>query len=88
MTLLSKNSRFPFYLGKQKTWRIDDREKDLGSGGSQSCTSQRKKKITVKIEFHKPPGRLSDLIAIALDLLSILYRGQGCAHGPQWTAKV
>ena len=46
------------------------------------------KKITVKIEFHKPPGRLSDLIAIALDLLSILYRGQGCAHGPQWTAKV
>ena len=46
------------------------------------------KKITVKIEFHEPPGRLSDLIAISLDLISILYRGQGCAHGPQWTAKV
>ena len=87
MTLLSKNSRFPFYLGKQKTWRIDDREKDLGSGGSQSCTSQWKK-ITLKIAFHEPPGRLSDLIAIALDLKSIFYRGQGCVHGPQWTAKV
>ena len=87
MTLLSKNSKLPFYLGKQKTWEIDDREKDLGSSGSQSCTSQRKK-IMVKIEFHEPPGRLSDLIEIALDLISILYRGQGCAHGPQWTAKV
>ena len=59
----------------------------VGSGGSQSCTSQWKK-ITLKIEFHEPLGRLSDLIAIALDLLSILYRGQGRAHGPQWTAKV
>ena len=46
------------------------------------------KKNNGKNRIPWAPGKTVRFIAISLDLISILYRGQGCAHGPQWTAKV